>query len=131
MSFFKVSRSRVSIKTKIKMETNWDFIAVVPNLFVNWANIGDKKSWRANFGVKLNIKRGIFYKNYILKRSCGHSKIPRRAKICPRALGWAVLLYRIDFVEICRDVIFQSVEKVSTVETLDRDTIETNWDLHP
>jgi hypothetical protein len=38
-----------------------------------------------------SIKGAFSTKNSILKKSCGHSKKPWWAKICPRALGWAVL----------------------------------------
>jgi hypothetical protein len=55
----------------------------------------ETKSLGGKFWSKIesysSIKGAFSTKNYILKRSCGHSKKPWRAKICPRALGWAVL----------------------------------------
>jgi hypothetical protein len=45
-------------------------ISVVPNLLINranigdkkswWANSGDKKSWQANFGAELNLIKAAF-----------------------------------------------------------------------
>jgi hypothetical protein len=54
------------------------------------AYFGFENKSMSRFSITEN-KRGFFYPTHILKRSCGHSKKPWRAKKCPRALGWATL----------------------------------------